>query len=219
MSTAGSRTDRSSGPQPSPRALAVIEGLEGIFLREGFRRVSVGELAARLHCSRQTLYALAESKEELFLLVLQRLLARIRRAGNEAAAAREDVRERIVACVEPGVSELRDASRSFFADVASFPRAKRMLDEHQLARRRDISTLLDDGIRTRAFRGVHAELAAEIILAGVRRAMDPAFLLEAGLSPSDAIAEAEDLLLHGLLHPKEPSPRRRRTPGRPRPRR
>jgi len=210
MSTAESQWTRLS--ELSPRARAVIDGLEAIFLREGFRRVSVGELAARLHCSRQTLYALAPSKEELFLLVLDQLLARIRRLGLEAAAARGDVRERIVACVEPGVSELREASRAFFADVAGFPRAKRRLDLHQAARRGDISRLLEDGIRAGAFRGVHPHLAAEIILAAVRRAMEPAFLLEAGLLPSDAIAEAEDLLLYGLLHPEGRAQRSTRTP-------
>jgi len=213
MSTAGSRTIRSADPAPlSPRARDVVEGLEGIFLREGFRRVSVGDLAARLRCSRQTLYALAPSKEDLFLLVLERLLVRIRRLGNEAAAARQDVRERIVACVEPGVTELRDASRAFFADVASFPRAKRMLAEHQAARRRDISGLIEYGMRAKAFRGVHAHLAAEVILVAIRRSMEPGFLLEAGLSPSDAIAETEDLLLHGLLHPEDRGLRATRAP-------
>ena len=77
-----------------------------------------------------TLYQLAASKEQLVLRVIDRVLGRIRRMGTDAAGARREVRERILALVEPGVSELRQASSLFLADVASFPPAKRLLEQH-----------------------------------------------------------------------------------------
>jgi len=186
---------------PVARGERLREGLEEIFLREGFRRVTIGELAARLHCSRQTLYQLAPSKEELFLLVLERSLSRIRRMGSDAARARGDIRERLVALVEPGVSELRQASSLFFADVAGFPPAKRRLERHQSERRRDVRALIEEGIRQGTFSGFDSQLAAEVFVSAVQRVMDPDFLVEVGLSPSEAIREAETLLLYGLLHP------------------
>jgi AcrR family transcriptional regulator len=186
--------------RPSARGRQLLDGLEEIILREGFRRVRIGELAARLHCSRQTLYQLAASKEELVLLVVDRVLRRIRRMGTDAASARRDVRDRIVALVEPGVSELRQASSLFLADVASFPPTKRLLEQHQRARREELQRLLEEGIRVRAFRGIDSRLAAEVIMAAVQRVMDSNFLVDVGLSAGDAIRGAEDLLLHGLLH-------------------
>lgn len=42
----------------------VLDGLEEIFREEGFRRLTIGELATRLRCSRSTLYAMAPTKEE-----------------------------------------------------------------------------------------------------------------------------------------------------------
>jgi|GEM_PF-677833 len=208
-----------AAPQPrsfTPRGRRILDGLEDIFLREGFRRVTIGELAGRLHCSRHTLYQLAQSKEELVLVVLARVLGRIRQIGLEAARARGDVRERIVTLVEPGVSELRHATSLFFADVAAFAPAKRMLEQHQNARREDVQRLLDEAIRARTFRNINSRLAAEVIVAAVQRVMDSSFLVEVGLSAADAIRGAEDLLLHGLLHLAErgdratpPTPRRR----------
>ncbi len=186
---------------PVAREERLREGLEEVFLREGFRRVTIGDLAARLHCSRQTLYQLASSKEDLFLLVLDRFLSRIQRMGSEAARARDDSRERLVALVEPGVSELRQASSLFFADVAGFPPAKRRLERHQTERRQDVRTLIEEGIRRRTFNGFDSHLAADVFVAAVQRVMDPDFLVEVGLSPSEAIREAESLLLYGLLHP------------------
>ena len=37
----------------------IVDGLEEVFLKEGFRKVRIEELASRLRCSRQTLYRLA----------------------------------------------------------------------------------------------------------------------------------------------------------------
>jgi len=182
----------------SPRIEQILQGLEEIFLREGFRKVAVADLVRRLHCSRQTLYQLAETKDALVLRVLDRSLARIRRKGTEAAASRRDIRERIVALVEPGVTELRGTSRVFFEDVAAFPAAKRLLEEHQIARRKEAEALIRAGIRQGVFRRFDSRLAAEVFFASVQRVMDPAFLAEVGLSPSDAIGQAEDLLLGGL---------------------
>ena len=90
MKSIGEQVGEGSPPSRaySEREGHLLEGLEEIFLQEGFRRVAVGELAARLHCSRATLYALAPSKERLFLLVLERLLARIRGMGRAADRAR-----------------------------------------------------------------------------------------------------------------------------------
>jgi AcrR family transcriptional regulator len=194
----------------SSRGEQILAGLEDIFLREGFRKVAIGDLARRLHCSRQTLYQLAETKESLVLLVLGRCLERIRRKGTEAAAARRDIRERIVALVEPGVSELRRASRVFFTDVAASPEATRLLRRHQIARREEAEALIRAGVRQGAFRSFDSRLVAEVIFAAVQRVMDPTFLVEVGVSPSDAIQQAEDLLLGGLVRRGEP--RRRRAP-------
>ena len=58
----------------SPRGEQLLAQLEEIFFEQGYRRITVGALAARLRCSRATLYALAPSKEELFLRVLDRVL-------------------------------------------------------------------------------------------------------------------------------------------------
>ncbi len=74
-----------SGRSPaSRRREEILDAVEEIFQKEGFRRVTIGELSTRLRCSRRAFYELAGTKEEVFLLVLKRLLARIRQDGEEA---------------------------------------------------------------------------------------------------------------------------------------
>lgn len=161
----------------------------------------MAELAARLRCSRRSLYALAPSKPELFLLVLDRFLARIRRLGREQAAAHSDPAEKIEALLEPGISLTRPAGDAFSADVASFSPASKLLDEHQRERMESLREVVEDGIRRESFRGVHAYLVAEVMLAAVARVREPSFLEESGLSMSEAFEECGRLIRHGLLTP------------------
>jgi AcrR family transcriptional regulator len=194
----------------SERQERILDGLEDIFLQGGFRRVTVGDLAARLHCSRRTLYALAPSKQQLFLLVLDRLLRRVRKRGQEANRGTAAVQERIVRGMASGVTEIRKASSIFSADIADFPPARRMLEEHQRERIEDARATIEEGIRDRVIRGVHPRLVAEAVLAAVKRVMDPDLLQEIDLSVGEAVDEVEDLFLHGLLHPRRTTSSRAR---------
>ena len=179
-----------------------LDALEEIFLGEGVRRVSVGELARRLRCSRRTLYALAKSKQELFLLVVDRFLSRIRRLGDESASARHDPAARIEAYLEPGIRQVERSTNLFFADIAGLPPAKRMLEEHQRQRIEGLRRIITEGVRRRMFRGLHPHLVAEVLSLAYRRVSQPAFLTAANLSMTEAYAEVGRLFLHGLLHPQ-----------------
>lgn len=206
----------------SPSALAreerMLDALEEIFLEDGFRRVTIGELAARLRCSRTRLYALAPTKEDLFLRVVDRFLRRIRSLGDERLRAASDPVERIQAYLEPGVSETRSASATFSADVESFPPARRLFERHQRERTDGVSRLVAEGMRQGQFRGVHPDLVAEVMMVAVRRVMQPDFLARANLSMSEAFAEVGGLMRHGLLDAegtaKAASRARARLPGR-----
>ena len=206
------RVTRSRGRSPSEAAAGngdrgatvvreeeLLTGLERIFLHEGFRRITVGELASRLHCSRRSLYNLAQSKEGLFVLVLDRLLKRIERMGRAAVERRVSNHERIAGFVWPGLTETAEASPAFFADVASLSAAQRRLEQHQESRRRQLRDLIHAGTRTGECRSVHPEVGAHMMLAAYRSVTDPAFLVTVDVSTGDAIREAHDLLLYGLL--------------------
>ena len=202
----------------SAREDELLAGLERIFLREGFRRVTVGELAFRLHCSRRSLYDLAQSKEGLFVVVLDRLLERIERKGREAVQRGANSRERIAGFMWPGLAEPAGGGPAFFADVTSLSAARRRLEQHQESRRRQLRDLIAEGVRAGECRNVHAEVAAHLMLAAYRSVTDAAFLVTVDVSASEAVREAHELLLHGLLRTagrssRAGAPSRRARPG------
>ena len=180
----------------------IAEALEKVFLEEGFRDVTVGDLAARIKCSKRTLYEIAPSKQELFVLIVERWLDRIRHLGWAGALEHDDPEKRIIAYLEPGVSQSRLASRRFLKDLQSFRPAYLILEAHQRERTSVLRDIVEDGIRRGRFRKLHAPLVAEVFLAAVGRMNEPDFLENAGISFSDAFSELYDLFLRGLISPQ-----------------
>jgi AcrR family transcriptional regulator len=185
------------------RTEALLDRLEEIFVREGFARVTIGELATRLRCSRRSLYELAPGKNDLFVLVLDRILRRIDATGRAAASASASYEERITAFIEPGIAELAGASPAFFADIAALPAARSRLAEHQDNRKDQLEKLLGKGMRARAFRKVHPAVAARAMVAAYRAVTDARFLAGVDVTSSEATREVESLFLNGILHPED----------------
>ena len=184
----------------SDRHQQLLDALEVIFLKEGFRGVTIEDLTSRLHCSRRTLYQVAPSKPELFLFVLDRFLARIREEGHEAAYARSEPMERIEALLESGITATVPAGPRFTEDVDGYQPARMMLDVHQRERMRVLRELVEDGISRGVYGGFHAQLVAEVMVAATGCVSRHEFLRESGLSMSDAFSECSRLLRMGLVN-------------------
>jgi len=183
----------------SDRREEVRNQLEQIFLREGFRDLTIDQLAKRLKCSNRTLYEIAPSKEEMFLFILNRWLERIRHLGWRGALQHSEPIKRIEAFLHPGVSETRNAGADFVEDVRSYLPAKQMLARHQEERMKFLEDIVSDGIARGSFRELHPYLVAEILLSAVTRIDELDFQSRSGLTFSEAFSELYDLVLHGLI--------------------
>lgn len=181
----------------TPRQERLLDALENLFLDEGFRQVTVAELAKRLRCSRRSFYELAPGKEALFLRVFDRYLQRLREAGRRGADGLP-AEEAIVAYLAPALEAARKLSTRLMADVQSHPPARTMWERHTRERMAGLQRLIDTCVRTKVFRGVDPYLVAEVMAASLRRIGEPDFLTTSGLSYRDAVRELYALLLRGL---------------------
>jgi AcrR family transcriptional regulator len=207
-------------PTGSPRLERLLEELEHVFLRDGFLHFRTGELARRLHCSKRALYQIAPSREELFELVVERWLGKLRHAGVTAAEASADPFAAVTDYLGAAIVATRDAGAQFVRDLSRFPATYRRLMSHQRERIAGLERLIQEGTERGHFRGVHAKLIAEVMLNAVAQLVDPEVLARVGLTMSQAFAELYDVVEHGLLPPNggRPRPRysRRRRLSRPR---
>jgi AcrR family transcriptional regulator len=181
-----------AGAVASSRQEEVLDVVEAAFLRDGIRGMRIGELAAEASCSRSTLYELAPSKEDLLLLVLDRVLRRIMRHGAEAIAAAEDPVERVRALMTVCAVEFAALGPRFLEDVRAHHPSRRLFDRRLAEGRDALELLIEDGVREHRFRSVNARIVAEAIIAVVMRFTDPRFA-----RPRD-LAELVDVFIEGL---------------------
>jgi AcrR family transcriptional regulator len=175
------------------------EELELLLLREGFLHFRTEELANRLHCSKRALYQIAPSRQQLFERAVERWLAKLRKAGIEAARRAPDPLAAVTDYLGAAIVATREASAQFVRDLSRFPATYRRLMSHQRERIAGLERLIEEGTARGDFRGVHAKLIAEVMLNAVAQLVDPDLLARVGLTMSEAFAELYDIVEHGLL--------------------
>ncbi len=119
---------RAETPAPrSERQEVLLEQLEELFAREGFRELTIADLSSRLQCSRRTLYELAGSKEDLVALVVERFLDHNFLRGMEATDNQETSRARLEAFTIAVTEDAQRVSVSFADDLFRTPRTASLL--------------------------------------------------------------------------------------------
>ncbi|MCW2788341.1 MAG: TetR family transcriptional regulator [Aeromicrobium sp.] len=195
--------------QMSGRTAVLRDAIVEIILAEGFLGVQMSDLAARLNCSKSTLYAIAPSKEQLLVAVVRTFFRRATERVEQAVDPEAPAIERIGAYLNAVAVELAPASPAFFADLERFTPAGdiyRQNTQIAAARIQDLVLEAAPGIDPK-FLGVVVRLMMESIHRGdISRAT--------GLDDSAAYRALAELILAGLsggpTAPTTPHPMKRR---------
>lgn len=102
------------------RRAALLDQLIDLYLAEGFRHLSVRDLANRLRCSQSTLYLVANSKEQIQLTAVAAFFKRAAQRIDIKLQPITDPREQIGSYLMAISAELEPASQQFFDDLDSF---------------------------------------------------------------------------------------------------
>ncbi|MGQ0836979.1 TetR/AcrR family transcriptional regulator [Actinokineospora sp.] len=183
---------------PTARQSALLEELLALFLRDGFAESTLDDFAARLHCSKSTLYALAPSKEQLALKVVGHFFRAATERIEKRVATARDARDQIARYLAGAASELGVASARFVADVAAFPPTAAVYQRNAQAAAARIQTFIQQGVVDGLFRDVHARLVGEMagwLIEGIQTGV---LGDRADVSDAEAFAVLADLLLGGL---------------------
>ncbi len=179
------------------RQAELFDQLVALFLAEGFRDLTVDALAARLRCSKTTLYALAGTRDELVRAVVVHFF----RGATERVEARlavADPQRRIVAYLHGVAAELEPASAAFFDDVAASRAAREVYERNTAAAARRVEQLVADGVASGVFRPVHVGFVADVLTAAMVRIQQRHVATAAGLGDAAAYTELAELVMRGL---------------------
>ncbi|MFB9570095.1 TetR/AcrR family transcriptional regulator [Saccharopolyspora hordei] len=200
----------SQGRRPAnARRAELLDQLRDLFLAEGFAHFTLDDLVARLHCSKSTLYTLADSKEQLAVRVVAHYFKRATQRIEARVEAAQDVREKVRVYLDAAAEELRPASRAFLDDLAAnlATRATYEANAHAAADR--IRGFIGEGVAQGVFREVHAGFVGELVGHAIAAIQRGEIGERTGLSDAAAFEELAQFLLGGLVaeqhtaHPAE----------------
>lgn len=180
------------------RHIELFDALVALLLAEGFAHLTLDDLAARLRCSKRTLYALAGSKEQLVRAAVVHFFRGATERVEAAVAARGDAAGRVGGYLHAVATELAPVSGQFFDDVAGFPPAAEIYERNTRAAARRVQGLVDAGVADGTFRDVHAGFVADVVSSVMVRIQQRRVAASTGLDDAAAYAHLAELLLHGL---------------------
>ncbi|MET9347249.1 TetR/AcrR family transcriptional regulator [Streptomyces termitum] len=180
------------------RRSALFEDLVALLVGEGFAQLTLDDLAARLHCSKRTLYGLADSKEQLVRAAVVHFFRRATARVEAVLAAASGPAERLSAYLRAVSAELAPVSPRFFDDVAAFEPAAEVYERNTRAAAGRVQQLIEEGVRAGVFREVHVAFAADVIASVMVRIQRRQVASATGLGDAEAYDQLAELLLGGL---------------------
>ncbi|MFZ2177087.1 MAG: TetR/AcrR family transcriptional regulator [Rhodococcus sp. (in: high G+C Gram-positive bacteria)] len=183
------------GYKQTVRRAVLFDQLVALFLADGFSTLTLDDIAARLRCSKSTLYTLASSKDEL----VRAATVHFFRAATEnveaaVAAAGGRAQDRISAYLLAVGDQLAPASERFMDDLAGASSARAVYEQNTAIAAERVRQLITDGVATGEFRSVHAEFVADVVSSTMVRIQQRAVARVTGLDDARAYRELAGLI-------------------------
>lgn len=180
------------------RRTELFDALLALMLAEGFAHLQIADLAARLRCSRSTLYTLAGSKEQLvtktvthfFRTATEQVEARV----ADAPTGRESVVEYLIAVGDA----LSPASAQFMADLHAFAPTRELYEQNTAAAAGRVRELIATGVAGGEFRDVDAAFAGDLAATMMSRIQRREVAGATGLDDAQAYRQLASILTRGI---------------------
>lgn len=169
-----------------------------LFLSEGFAHFTLDEIAARLKCSKTTLYSLAESREQLLRAATVHFFRRAAAEIDSSLVAVTNAPVRITTYLAAAGRALAVASEQFMIDLDNFAPAREIYVENTAAAALRVQEMITDGVASGDLRHVHAGFAADLATASMIRILRGEVRATTGLDAGQAYQELAAILTTGI---------------------
>ena len=183
------------------RRTELFDALVALLLAEGFAHLTLDDIAARLRCSKSTLYTLAASKEQLVQAATVHFFRSATEFVEARVAATAGARDRIAAYLSAVGEALDPATEQFMADLDGFAPARAVYEQNTVIAARRVQELIAEGGAAGDFRDVHAAFAADLVAAAMVRIQQRVVRRTTGLDDADAYRELAAILTAGISRP------------------
>jgi AcrR family transcriptional regulator len=174
------------------------------FLKEGFYKITMDDIAARLHMSKKTIYKYFPSKEELvsevmkthMRLTLEKIRIHVCQESNAVEKLFDIftiVGQNILKVNEKMIMDLQYYSPAIWKEVDDF-RAKQITA--------NISKIFEQGKTEGYFVNIKTRIVLSVFVASIRAIVNPEYALNSGVSLNEAFMAIIEILMNGILNEK-----------------
>lgn len=180
------------------RRTELFDSLVALLLAEGFAHLTLDDIAARLRCSKSTLYTLAGSKEQLVQAATVHFFRSATEFVEAQVAEASGARARVAAYLSAVGTALDPASDQFMVDLNAFTPARAVYERNTSVAAGRVQELIAEGVVAGDFRDVHAAFAADLVATVMVRIQQRAVRENTGLDDADAYRELAAILTGGI---------------------
>lgn len=188
------------------RERRILEDVAIIFAASGFAHLTMGGLAGAVRCSLRDIYRIASTKEDLFLLVIDRLAFAHGRAAALAITEDMDCLEAVRTYLRVGNEMVDHYGQRLSADIAADARMTARLDLFATHGINVVKALLDHAVYTGELRPFETGALARMLAGTARDFTRREATRVIGASPTHAANEMVDLVC-ACLRPQLRAPR------------
>ena len=179
------------------RQREILDELGRIF-DKGFVDVTMAELASQLNCSLRTLYGLAEGRNALVLMVVDRNLRKVGRVANHVIDDDMTALDAVRSYLSAATVAVQDTTPEFADDMASIDEGWALNAAHSEYIIDVTRTLLDVAVEEQEIAPVDTAAVARMIAGLGAEFASPDVLPTLASSPKDAADAMVDIVLAGL---------------------
>jgi len=170
----------------------------GVLFSEGFKHLTMAEIASALNCSLRTLYTVAKSREELVLIVVDRSLWAIGRDARDAIVPDMEPLDAIRAYLRASTVAVASITEAFANDTDSTPAALAVHSAHNAYLASATQALLNEAVRRGAIARCDTAAVSKIIAGLGRQFASSEMISTLRSSPKKAADDMVDVILLGL---------------------
>lgn len=180
----------------------IMAAAEEINLR-GFK-FTMSDLAKRLSLSKTSLYEQFSSKSELIATLVDMAFNDVREQENLIYNNDSlSIAEKIQAVLRVTPKIFGPFNERIYDDLrSSYPEEWQLVSAFREERLECLSALLKQGMENNLIRPVNFTVVRQMILGAVNQLFNDRFLTDSNITYADAIAAMSDVLVYGLLSPK-----------------
>ncbi len=189
---------REAERQLSARQLELLDELEAQLNAGGLAELTMAQIASRLGCSLRTLYAIAPSKDELLLTVVDRRLYRIGRDAIGTLDASMSPLDAVRVYLRAAHEAVQPEALALSTDLHSVSGAPRLFDAHEGYLVSVTQSLLERAIERGEIAPVDTAAVAHVLGGLGREFAHPNVAQMTQASPKDTADAIAELILEGL---------------------